>query len=98
VYKGDITVVASTDIPLPTGQHVANCRWICDHIDDLVEQYPDQWIAVHEGRVLAAGRDLGEVAAAARAKSHADDIVFDFVNSGSMIFEGFPRNFRGPGA
>lgn len=30
-------------------------KWVQAHIDDLVKKYPDQWICVVQGEVVAAG-------------------------------------------
>lgn len=56
------------------------------HLDQLVQQYRDQWIAVENGTVLAAGHDLRTVTDASRALSSSPDIAYEFIASGSMIF------------
>jgi hypothetical protein len=75
----------STDLPLPSRCEVEDWRWVDEHMSDLIRQYPDQWVAVHGGRVLAAGPDLGDVAAAARQRCESDDIVFELIHSGSLV-------------
>src|SRR4051812_5115555 len=78
---------ATTPLPLPSKQYVQDRRWIQQNIDALVRDYRNQWIAVHSGRVLAAGSDAGQVAAAARRKTAATDIVIQFVDDGTLIFQ-----------
>ncbi len=73
-------------IPLPTPAYLANCRWIQAEMNRLVRQYTDQWIAVDQGRVLAAGPDLGRVTAAAQRASQSADVAYEFIAGSSMIF------------
>lgn len=39
----------------------ANTRWIGDHYEELRQKYTDQWVAVHEGSVVAYGSELSSV-------------------------------------
>ncbi|MFQ6054813.1 MAG: DUF5678 domain-containing protein [Methanosarcinales archaeon] len=34
-------------------------KWIAEHYPELQEKYPDEWIAVHNNKVLAHGREFG---------------------------------------
>jgi hypothetical protein len=63
-----------------------DCRWVDRHLDELAQDHPNQWVAVHKGKLVAAGPDMGEVAAQARRKTSASDIVFQFIDDGSMIY------------
>ncbi len=36
-------------------------KWMNEHLRELREQYPDQWVAVVNGKVVAAGKNLAEV-------------------------------------
>jgi hypothetical protein len=31
--------------------------WIAEHLDELIYRYPDMWIAVYQGEVVASARD-----------------------------------------
>ena len=73
-------------IPLPSAEYLANSRWIQDHLDELVRQYPDQWIAVAGGQVLAAGPDLGQVRRQARQKCSSPEVACEFLAGVTMIF------------
>jgi len=61
-------------------------RWIQRNIEALVRDHPNQWIAVHRGSVLSAGPDLGAVAAQAQGQTSDDDVVFQFIDDGTLIF------------
>jgi hypothetical protein len=77
---------ASVQPPSPSPQYWIDRRWIHDHYARLVADYPNEWIAVHLGQVLAAGPDLGIVEDAARSVCTRADIVFQFIDDGSLIF------------
>ena len=40
--------------PLPQLSHayVENSRWLMDHLGDLVREHPNQWVTVHDRRVM----------------------------------------------
>jgi hypothetical protein len=60
---------------------MANCDWIQTHFGELLRDHPDQWIAVDQGRVLAAGRNLGQVADEAELAWASPHITHYFVAS-----------------
>lgn len=70
----------------PTEQYWLDRQWIHDHYDELVKDHANEWIAVHQGQIVTAGKDLGQVEDAARARCSATDIVFQFIDDGSLIF------------
>ncbi len=77
---------ANENIPTPSSAYLQSCDWVKENLSDLVDRYPDQWIAVEGERVVAAGPDLGEVTREAERQSTSCDIVYEFIASGSMIF------------
>ena len=72
-------------IPLPSAGYMANSRWIQTHWSELLCNYPGQWIAVDQGRVLATGKNLGHVADEAERAGASADVVHQFVASATMI-------------
>lgn len=70
----------------PSRQYMENWHWIEEHINELIDQHPNQWVAVHGGRVLAADHERGRAAEIARRAAEAEDIVVHFVDDGSLIF------------
>lgn len=69
----------------PSKQYWRDRQWIHDHYAELVEDHANQWIAVHQETLLAADADLGVVEDRARAGCSAEDIVFQFIDDGSLI-------------
>ena len=45
-----------------------DARWYDDHYDELRVAYPDHWIAVYKGRVVAASPDEDEMFAQLKRK------------------------------
>ncbi len=76
----------ASPLPLPSKQYLEDRRWIQRNIDTLVRDHPNQWVAVHCGVVLSAGPDLQDVTDQAKRRSSADDVVFQFIDDGTLIF------------
>lgn len=73
-------------LPRPTEAYKHNCRWILDHHSELVQSHGQCWIAVHDGRVLAADAGLGKVTDKAERLAPADDIAYQFIDDETMIY------------
>jgi hypothetical protein len=43
--------------------------WAFDNYPEWMRKYPDQWIAVVDKKVVAAGKDIGEIERIAREKT-----------------------------
>jgi hypothetical protein len=70
-------------IPPPTPKRwFEDHKWISEHHRELVEQYPDQWVAVFKGEVISAGRVLAEVERTAEAKTGERNVAIDLVEAG----------------
>ncbi len=41
--------------PRLSRQFLRDEQWISDHIQELIEKYPNQWIMVYNGEVIAHG-------------------------------------------
>lgn len=70
-------------IPPPTPKHYyEGHKWISEHMRELKEKHPDQWVAVFNGEVLAAGKDAGEVMRVAKEKTGGErDIAIRLVEA-----------------
>jgi len=78
--------MAATSLPLPSHQYLENRRWIRENIESLVRNHANQWIAVHEGKVLAAGPDAGEIREKVLRMTSDEDVVYQFIDDGTLIF------------
>lgn len=76
---------SSSTLPMPSKQYIRDFHWIVSHLDHLSSDYPNQWVAVHKGKVVATGNKLGKVKAAARDKLGEKEIPVYFVDDGTII-------------
>ena len=65
-------------------RYFEDSRWGREHIDELVQKYPDMWVAILEQEVVVASTDLAEVDRVARQKT--DDVgkgqcVYKFIET-----------------
>ena len=54
--------------PLPKGW-IEDRNWAHEHMDEFVEKYPNQWVAVYNKEVVSVGTNMGEVEKAASKKA-----------------------------
>jgi hypothetical protein len=64
--------------PIPR-RYFEDEKWFDQHENELAQQYPDQWVAVFHGKVIAAGKIAGEVQRLAHEKTNEHDIFIDLV-------------------
>ncbi len=57
--------------PRLSRQFLRDQQWVFDHIPELKEKYPDQWILVHKGQVVASGEE------ATRGWQNANELGLD---------------------
>ena len=54
--------VAATSAPQEDDAHgIAAMAWFQEHLAELVKQFPSEWVAILDGRVVAHGVDLSTV-------------------------------------
>ncbi len=73
-------------LPLPSKQYMRDTRWIVRHAKKLSIEYPNKWVAVHKGRVVAVGDDSGTVKRLAQQRTGFLDIPVEFLDDGTIIF------------
>lgn len=62
-------------------------QWAIDNHTDLVEKYPDLWVAVVNKTVIAAGDSIKKIKEEARHKTGESYIPVFFVESSANIYE-----------
>lgn len=61
--------------------------WLADHAQELVEKYPDHWIAGYKGRIVAIGDDSEQVVKLAKeSEGMACRPVVQFVEGGTYVY------------
>ncbi len=55
-------------------------KWVDDHFDELHAKYPEQFVGIYKGEVIAASPDLFKVADDIAAKSlKLNDVFINFI-------------------
>lgn len=78
--------MTAANLPKPSIPYLRNSEWIYEHIDELTQRFPNQWIAVHNGAVIASGPDLSAVTRDAELVAPELEIACHFVNDGTLIY------------
>ena len=47
--------------PRLSRRYLRDQKWISDHIQELIEKYPNQWILVYNQKVIANSQDIAPV-------------------------------------
>lgn len=59
--------------------------WLIDNGPDIYTQYPGQWIAVRDGKVVGVGRTATEAAEQAREDDPEAEFILEAVDSESDV-------------
>ncbi|MFQ6062780.1 MAG: DUF5678 domain-containing protein [Methanosarcinales archaeon] len=71
------------DIPK---QFWEDLKWGRKHRSELLMQYPDQWIAIDNKKVISAGKSLSAVEEEAKKKTKKKQIPLLFIDCGDHIY------------
>jgi len=58
-------------------------RWLREHAQELQGKYPNMYIAVYKGKVVAADREFGNVCE--EAKRYGENAIIKYVFSGDLV-------------
>jgi hypothetical protein len=61
-------------------------QWFMQHSSELAQQYSDQWVAVFDKQVIAAGKNASEVLRVAKEKTGGREVVIDLVSPTLKIY------------
>lgn len=88
------------DIPPPPPtdpRYFRDMDWAYANHADLERAYPNQWVAIVDEQVVAAGTDLGEVETQAAQVANRFDIATLFVERGIHVWFPLLPEFQDPG-
>ncbi len=66
--------------------------WTYDNYNDLVRMYPDQWVAVVDKKVVAAGKSATEVVELAERKTGRKEFPVVFVEKVVRVYQNRIKN------
>jgi len=62
---------------------VNDIRWIREHSQKLQEKYPDMYVAVYNGKVVAADKEIRKVCE--KVRSLGEKAIIKYVFSGDLV-------------
>lgn len=62
---------------------VNDIKWIREHSQKLQEKYPDMYVAIYNGKVVAANKEFRKVCE--KAKSLGEKAIIKYVFSGDLV-------------
>lgn len=65
--------------------------WVHEHISEITEQYPNQWIAVVDKQVVAAGKVIAEVRNEAEQKTGRKHFPVIFAERGIRVYKNLSK-------
>ena len=73
-------------VPPIDPRYFQDLDWAYAHYATLAADHPNQWVAVVDGRVVAAGLNLGEVESEASRVAGRRDVAILFVERGIHVY------------
>jgi hypothetical protein len=77
--------VAKNRPPRLSRQHLRDRQWVSEHIQELIDKHPNQWIMVSNCEVLAHSENLGPVVDKAD-ELRLDQPIFHFVERDGYVY------------
>ena len=74
-------------VPPLDPRYVRDVDWAYANYNALAAAHPNQWVAVVDERVVAAGVDLGEVETEAARVAGRQDVAVIFVERGIHVYD-----------
>jgi len=75
---------------------IEDLKWIGEHYSDLQRKYPDKYIAVKDGKVIAVGRKFGEVYDKAKKLAGEKNFAVDYMLTGGVLDQANIQVLRSP--
>ncbi len=75
------------NLPAPgSPDYWEDSRWANENFAEIVKKYPNQWVAIVDKRVVAAGKTIAEVEEACRIKSGRKDVPIYLAEKGIRVY------------
>ena len=73
----------------------SNDEWFAEHVMELVEKYPNQWVGISGGKVICSSASKWGAKSAAKKAAGGQDYSLYFIEP-SMLQMGFARSKAPP--
>ena len=60
--------------------------WTSQHYSELMQKYPNEWVAVVDGKIISHGKDLEKIIKEAKRKTGKEHIAVEFIECGGHIY------------
>ena len=71
--------------PGPT-EYWEDSKWASEHFTAIVREYPNQWVAIVDKKVVAAGRTIAEVEKKGTERTSRDEFPIYFAERGIRVY------------
>jgi len=61
-------------------------KWANEHFTEIVKEYPNQWVAIVNKKVVAAGKTIAEVEKKGTEKTGRDEFPIYFTEKGIRVY------------
>lgn len=76
-------------VPPTPGEYWDDRAWLLQHMNDIAADYPNQWIAVVDKKVVAAGKVIAKVREEAEQKTNRKHFPIIFAERGIHVYKDF---------
>lgn len=75
------------NLPTPgSSDYWEDSRWANENFSEIVKEYPNQWVAVVDKKVVASGRTIAAVEEACRIKTGRKDVPIYLAEKGIRVY------------
>ena len=75
------------ELPSPgPREYWEDSKWASEHFTEIVKEYPNQWVAIVDKKVVAAGGMIAEVEREATEKTGRDEFPIYFAERGIRVY------------
>ena len=69
-----------------SAQFKADFQWGIENYGEFAEKYAGNWVAIHCGRVVAAGQSIARIKEQARRETGCDQVAVFYADDGMTIY------------
>ncbi len=74
-------------VNLPPKEYWDDNNWANEHLGEISQSYPNQWVAIVDKTVVAAGKNLSEVKKTAKVKTGRKEFPIVFAERSIHVYQ-----------